>query len=42
MDIPKAKVVRFSGFNRTEEYEIDNTKIFDNVKDNEKENFEKE
>lgn len=32
MDIPKAKVLRFDGLTRKDEFEIDNTAIFDNVK----------
>lgn len=31
MDIPKAKVIRLSGFHQTESFDIDNTKVF-NVK----------
>lgn len=32
MDIPKAKVIRFDGLTKKEEFEIDNTGIFDNIK----------
>lgn len=32
MDIPKAKVLRYDGFTKKEEFEIDNTGIFDNIK----------
>lgn len=33
LDIPKAKVIRISGLQTKEEYDIDNTEMFDNVKD---------
>jgi hypothetical protein len=33
LDIPKAKVFRFSGFTKKDEFDIDNTEIFDNIKD---------
>lgn len=33
LDIPKAKVFRLSGFTVKDEYEIDNTKLFDMEKD---------
>jgi len=33
MDIPKAKVLRYSGFSKKEEYEVDNTKIFADVRE---------
>jgi hypothetical protein len=29
MDIPQAKVIRFSGLQRTEEFDIDNRAVFD-------------
>lgn len=32
MDIPRAKVLRFDGLTKKEEFEIDNTEMFDNVK----------
>lgn len=32
MDIPKARVLRFDGFRKKEEFDIDNTDLFDNVK----------
>lgn len=33
MDIPKAKVIRMSGFSIKEESEIDNTEIFKDVRE---------
>jgi hypothetical protein len=30
MDIPKAKVIRIHGVGKTEQFDIDNTEIFDN------------
>lgn len=33
MDIPKAKVIRINKSGKNEEFEIDNTKLFDNEKE---------
>lgn len=33
MDIPKAKVIRISGFKKTEEYDVDNTELFKDVRE---------
>lgn len=33
MDIPKAKVITFSGFTKTREYEVDNTELLKDVRE---------
>ncbi|CAO1429207.1 unnamed protein product [Diamesa hyperborea] len=33
LNIPKAKVIRISGFNKTQEYELDNTGLEDKIEE---------